>query len=1071
MARSKATKLRSLFGLSQDNLLIGLLTTTLVVALVLGVAAWRNPLLPRLAWRNVPRRPGFAVLITLGLTIGTVILSSAFTTGDTMSQSVRTVVAGVLGSADEVVFIPAAAQRSGFDLAQSIATGSLLTGVTGYFPARDIHMIEDLVRDDARVSAVVPVILEQAPVSSEGQAFAAQINLLGVPTQRALVLKPAASVDQRTLMVDDLAPDEVYLNTEAAAALGVIAGQHVHVFGLPLGADATWTVREVTRLGDLGGGQATIFLPLGRLQELFQRQDQFNQVLVVNAGDAAQRLKNSWPVTVELRSAFLDEPTARRLFRALSSAPARDLLSRAAGSPDTSGRLAEKLRLLQADLDQPAAEQNPEFKALAQDPEVLNRLASRLGSAVSRGNTPFAAAASGPGGFRVIDVQSVAQDQADRWGSVFTDLFVVLGAFSLFSGMLLIVLVFSLVALERRTELGISRALGARRREVILLLAIEGGLYSVLSSLFGLGAGLGLALGIITLAQGLVEQYGFHLEPMVEPASIAASYGLGVVLTFVAVTVTAWRSSRFSIVTAIRDLPDPVGAAPGRRTLVIHAVPAIVGPLLVWFAIAHRLSLAYAAGVALAIVGTALLARWFVLRLGLRGPERVIFTLAGLALIGYWTLPISLFPPVVEMSFLSGVAMLLGAVWVVAYNVGLLRRVRAPAAMWRLSTAYVAANRFRTGLTLTMFALVVLSLTVSAVMLTATRVAYADPDAVTGGWDIHAQSTLPPRDLRADLTASGVLSPDAFSAIGAASPLLSEGIQTDSADARWAPIRVLVVDDAFVHGVRTPLVAGGTWSQLTRPGTAIVGAGVLRAVPNRLRVVAGEGNDFRNVVLWLRDSRATQPAVRVDVVGLADARGPLGNQVVVSAATLAGWPPPTNGEYYLSVPPGANARELAAGLNLAAPDLKASTIGDELRLVQGIRGLLNMILQGFMGVGLLAGVAALGTLSTRAVVERRRQIGVLRALGFTARAVSLGLLVESAVVALLGAALGVGVGLFVAQNTVTFLSRVSPELRFSVPWDQLALVVLVSLGAALVMTLLPARQAGKLTPAEALREG
>ena len=30
-----------------------------------------------------------------------------------------------------------------------------------------------------------------------------------------------------------------------------------------------------------------------------------------------------------------------------------------------------------------------------------------------------------------------------------------------------------------------------------------------------------------------------------------------------------------------------------------------------------------------------------------------------------------------------------------------------------------------------------------------------------------------------------------------------------------------------------------------------------------------------------------------------------------------------------------------------------------------------------------------------------------------------------------------GVGLFVAQNTVLFLSRLSPELRFSIPWDQL----------------------------------
>jgi putative ABC transport system permease protein len=137
---------------------------------------------------------------------------------------------------------------------------------------------------------------------------------------------------------------------------------------------------------------------------------------------------------------------------------------------------------------------------------VLSRLASGLGGAVSLGSTPFAAAVAGPSTFRVIDVQSVAQDQADRWGSAFTDLFVVLGAFSLFSGMLLIVLVFSLVALERRTELGISRALGARRSDVILLLAIEGGLYSLISSLFGLGAGLALALGIIGLAHGLVEQ-------------------------------------------------------------------------------------------------------------------------------------------------------------------------------------------------------------------------------------------------------------------------------------------------------------------------------------------------------------------------------------------------------------------------------------------------------------------------------------------------------------------------------------------------------------------------------------
>jgi putative ABC transport system permease protein len=1062
-------RVRSLFGVSQDILLWGIGVLVLGVVVLLVAASLRNPLLPRLAWRNLPRRPGFAALITLGLTIGTVILSSAFTTGDTMSQSVRTVVAGVLGSADEVAFVPAAEQRSGWDLAQSIASGALLTGVTSYFPSSQVDQIDALLAGDPHVAAVVPVVIGQLAVAGDGQSFAARLNVMGVPAQDALTLRSAA--DGATRRVDDLSDREIYVNTEAATALGVTAGQQVQAYGLPVGADVSWTVKDVTQLGDLGGGQATVFLPLARVQELLQRQDQVNQVFIVNTGDAAQRLQNSWPVTVRLRSAFIADGSARRLYRAMSSPPARDLLQRAIASPDTSSLLGDKLRRLEAVLDRPEAAEDAQFKALATDPQVLSRLASRLGGAVARGNTPFAAAAAGPSGFRVIDVQTVAQDQADHWGSAFTDLFVVLGAFSLFSGMLLIVLVFSLVALERRTELGISRALGARRRDVILLLAIEGGLYSLISSLFGLGAGLALALAIIALARGLVEQYGFHLEPVIQPASIAASYGLGVILTFLAVTLTAWRSSRFSIVTAIRDLPDPV-AVPGWFSLVGSLLPLVAGPLIVAFGISHRLSLAYAVGVALSIVGIALVARWLLLRMGWRSAERVVFTLAGLTLIGWWLLPVALFPPVVEMSFLSGVSMLLGAVWVLAYNVGVLRRIRAPAALWRLSTAYVASNRFRTGLTLMMFALVVLSLTVSAILLTATRRAYADPEALTGGWDIHATSTAPPRDLASDLAASGVVSPDAFSAIGAASPLSVEGLQLGgSAASRWAPVNVLAVDGGFVAGARTPIVGGLGWDQLAQPGTAIVGGGLLNAVAPRLRVTDSEGRDFQPTTLWLRDTRGeTQPAVRVQVVGIADPRGPMGNVVVVNAAALAAWPPPTAGGYYLSVPPGANARDLAAGLNLSATDLQASTIGDELRLVEGVRGLLNMILQGFMGVGLVAGIAALGALSTRAVVERRRQIGVLRALGFSARAVGSGLLVESAVLALLGAGLGVGVGLFVASNTVTFLGRLNPELRFSVPWDQIGVVVLVSLGAALLMTVLPARAAGRLTPAEALRE-
>ena len=53
-----------------------------------------------------------------------------------------------------------------------------------------------------------------------------------------------------------------------------------------------------------------------------------------------------------------------------------------------------------------------------------------------------------------------------------------------------------------------------------------------------------------------------------------------------------------------------------------------------------------------------------------------------------------------------------------------------------------------------------------------------------------------------------------------------------------------------------------------------------------------------------------------------------------------------------------------------------------------------------MGLGLIVGVAALGVISARAVVERRQQIGVLRAIGFRRRMVQAAFLLESSFVAL-----------------------------------------------------------------------
>ena len=91
---------------------------------------------------------------------------------------------------------------------------------------------------------------------------------------------------------------------------------------------------------------------------------------------------------------------------------------------------------------------------------------------------------------------------------------------------------------------------------------------------------------------------------------------------------------------------------------------------------------------------------------------------------------------------------------------------------------------------------------------------------------------------------------------------------------------------------------------------------------------------------------------------------------------------------------------------------------------------------GFMALGLLVGVAALGVVSTRAVVERRQHIGVMRAIGYKRGMIALSFLLESSFVSVLGSIIGLGLGLLLSYNAVNSIRAESgiEGLSFSVPW-------------------------------------
>jgi putative ABC transport system permease protein len=169
------------------------------------------------------------------------------------------------------------------------------------------------------------------------------------------------------------------------------------------------------------------------------------------------------------------------------------------------------------------------------------------------------------------------------------------------------------------------------------------------------------------------------------------------------------------------------------------------------------------------------------------------------------------------------------------------------------------------------------------------------------------------------------------------------------------------------------------------------------------------------------------------------------------------------------VDPDTTAKALESGF--LGNGMDAETLQETLDDVVGASKTFNWLIEAFMGLGLVVGVAALGVISARAVVERRQQIGVLRAIGFRRRMIQAAFLLEASFVALTAIVVGTSLGLVISYNVVADTAK-QPAwdmLSFSVPWLSLAVIFLIVYAVALLTTVAPAVRASRVYPAEALR--
>jgi len=126
------------------------------------------------------------------------------------------------------------------------------------------------------------------------------------------------------------------------------------------------------------------------------------------------------------------------------------------------------------------------------------------------------------------------------------------------------------------------------------------------------------------------------------------------------------------------------------------------------------------------------------------------------------------------------------------------------------------------------------------------------------------------------------------------------------------------------------------------------------------------------------------------------------------------------------------------------------------------------LMQGYLALGLVVGVAGLGVLMIRAVRERRREVGVLRSLGFVSGQVRRAYVFEAGFVAFEGIVVGAVLAIVTAAQLINN-GDFGEGIELIIPWGQLAILTGSALAASLLTTAWPAQQAASIPPAVALR--
>ncbi|MGW6572899.1 ABC transporter permease [Streptomyces sp. NPDC054945] len=575
-------------------------------------------------------------------------------------------------------------------------------------------------------------------------------------------------------------------------------------------------------------------------------------------------------------------------------------------------------------------------------------------------------------------------------------------------GIFLIFNTFSMLVAQRTREIGLMRAIGADSGQVLKSVVVEAFLLGVVGSVLGVGAGIGLAIGLMQLMGSM----GMHLSTddlTVAWSTPVVGIVLGVVVTVVSAFIPARRAGKVSPMAALRESGTPGDKKAGVVRAVLGLVLTGIGGAALYLATA-----AEEAGPG---------SMW----LGLG----VVLTLIGFIVIG----PL-LAAGVVRV--LSGLVLRpFGSVGRLAERNALRnpRRTGATAAALMIGLALVAC----------------LSVVGSSMVASATD----ELDRSVGADYIVDSETGQPVLPQAEQAVRATKGLDHVTAYRVVTAKVTAPDGTSEEDGIGA------TDPTYAKDIRRKMVAGEHAAAYGKDSMSVGSEYATKhgvKVGDELTVAFTGGN-----------------TVKLKVAAITSDEGNLdkGMKYISTDAARAHVPAdklPLPFMLLASAQDGQSDTTAYASVKTAMAEYPQYKVRNQTDYKQALKDqvgqLLNMV-YGLLGLAIV--VAVLGVVNTLAlsVVERTREIGLMRAIGLSRRQLRRMIRLESVVIALFGALLGLGLGMTWGIGAQQLLALQGLKV-LEIPWPTILGVFAASAFVGLFAALVPAFRAGRMNVLNAI---